>query len=95
MKRRRVEQHADRLWREMLAHGGEQRDSRVVGFGGGSVGGLAGFVGGCFLRGVEVALVPTTLLAQVDASIGGKTAVDLPEAKNSVGLFSSPGAGDR
>jgi len=80
---------AERLWREMLVAGGK-RDSRVVAFGGGSCADLAGFVAGCFLRGVEVVQVPTTLLAQVDAAIGGKTAVDLPGAKNSVGLFHHP-----
>ena len=77
------------LWSRMLAGGG-RRDSRVVAFGGGSVGDLAGFVAGAFLRGVPVVQLPTTLLAQVDAAIGGKTAVDLPEAKNSVGLFHHP-----
>jgi 3-dehydroquinate synthase len=80
---------ADRLWQEMLAGGGK-RDSRLVAFGGGSVGDLGGFVGGCFLRGIEVAQLPTTLLAQVDAAIGGKTAVDLPGGKNTVGLFLHP-----
>ncbi len=82
---------AGRLWERMLAAGGK-RDSRVLAFGGGSVGDLAGFAAGCFLRGVEVAQVPTTLLAQVDAAIGGKTAVDLPAAKNAVGLFHHPAA---
>ncbi len=77
------------LWREMLRAGGK-RDSRVLAFGGGSVGDLAGFVASCFLRGVAVAQLPTTLLAQVDAAIGGKTAIDLPEAKNSVGTFCHP-----
>ena len=80
---------AERLWNEMLAAGGK-RDSRVLAFGGGSVGDLAGFVAGCFLRGVAVAQLPSTLLAQADAAIGGKTAVDLPGAKNSVGLFHHP-----
>lgn len=80
---------ADSLWRAMSAAGGK-RDSRVIAFGGGSVGDLAGFVAGTFLRGVDWLLLPTTLLAQVDASIGGKTAVDLPEAKNAVGLFHHP-----
>lgn len=80
---------AERLWREMLASGGK-RDSRVLAFGGGSCGDLAGFVAGCFLRGVEIVQVPTTLLAQVDAAIGGKTAVDLPGTKNCVGLFHHP-----
>ncbi|HEY2739368.1 MAG TPA: 3-dehydroquinate synthase, partial [Thermoanaerobaculia bacterium] len=75
---------AERLWNEMLAAGGK-RDSRLVAFGGGSVGDLGGFVAGCFLRGIGIAQVPTTLLAQVDASIGGKTAVDLPGGKNTVG----------
>jgi len=80
---------AERLWREMAAAGGK-RDSRLVAFGGGSVGDLGGFVSGCFLRGIEFSQLPTTLLAQADASIGGKTAVDLPEAKNFVGLFHHP-----
>lgn len=82
-------QRAEWLWAEMLAQGGK-RDSRLITFGGGSVGDLGGFVAGCFLRGIEYAQLPTTLLAQVDASIGGKTAVDMPQAKNSVGLFHHP-----
>lgn len=81
--------HAERLWDQMLDSGGK-RDSRVVALGGGSVSDLAGFAAGCFLRGVDLAVVPTTLLAQVDASIGGKTAINLPAAKNSVGLFHHP-----
>lgn len=77
------------LWRELLDKGGK-RDSRVIAFGGGSVGDLAGFVAGAFLRGIEFLQVPTTLLAQVDASVGGKTAIDLPGGKNTVGLFHHP-----
>lgn len=77
------------LWERLLAAGGK-RDSRVVAFGGGSVGDLAGFAAGTFLRGVEVAQVPTTLLAQVDASLGGKTGIDLAGGKNTVGLFHHP-----
>jgi 3-dehydroquinate synthase len=80
---------AERLWEAMLAAGGK-RDSRVIAFGGGSVGDLAGFTAGCFLRGIEFVQIPTTLLAQVDASIGGKTGVDLPGGKNTVGLFHHP-----
>jgi 3-dehydroquinate synthase len=80
---------AEGLWNGMLSAGGK-RDSRVVAFGGGSVGDLAGFAAGCFLRGVEFAQVPTTLLAQVDAAIGGKTGVDLPGGKNTVGVFHHP-----
>jgi 3-dehydroquinate synthase len=82
---------AGRLWR-CLAAGGGKRDSVILAFGGGSVGDLAGFVAGAFLRGVDWVQLPTTLLAQVDAAIGGKTAVDLPEAKNAVGLFHHPRA---
>ena len=82
---------AERLWGKMLTGGGK-RDSRVVAFGGGSVGDLAGFVAGCFLRGVSFLQIPTTLLAQVDAAIGGKTGINLPEGKNSVGLFYHPWA---
>lgn len=82
---------AERLWNEMLGSGGK-RDSQVIALGGGSVGDLAGFTAGCFLRGVEIVQIPTTLLAQVDAAIGGKTGVDLPMGKNTVGLFHHPAA---
>jgi 3-dehydroquinate synthase len=80
---------AEDLWRRLLTAGGK-RDSRILALGGGSIGDLAGFVAGCFLRGVEYAQLPTTLLAQVDAAVGGKTGVNLPAAKNSVGLFHHP-----
>ena len=80
---------AERLWNEMLLGGGK-RDSRLLAFGGGSVGDLGGFAAGCFLRGIGFAQLPTTLLAQVDAAIGGKTAVDLPGGKNTVGVFLHP-----
>ncbi|HSS76980.1 MAG TPA: 3-dehydroquinate synthase [Thermoanaerobaculia bacterium] len=80
---------AERLWNEMLAAGGK-RDSRLLAFGGGCVGDLGGFAAGCFLRGIEFVQLPTTLLAQVDAAIGGKTGVDLAGGKNTVGLFHHP-----
>ena len=80
---------AERLWQEMLVAGGK-RDSRLLTFGGGTVGDLGGFVAGCFLRGIEYVQAPTTLLAQVDAAVGGKTGVDLPGGKNTVGLFHHP-----
>ena len=80
---------AGALWEAMLAAGGK-RDSRLLAFGGGSVGDLAGFAAGCFLRGIPFVQLPTTLLAQVDAAIGGKTGVDLPGGKNTVGLFHHP-----
>jgi 3-dehydroquinate synthase len=82
---------AKQLWAEMLSAGGK-RDSRIIAFGGGTVGDLAGFVAGCFLRGVEYLQVPTTLLAQVDAAVGGKTGLNLPAGKNAVGLFNHPWA---
>jgi 3-dehydroquinate synthase len=80
---------AEVLWTDLLAAGGK-RDSRLLAFGGGSVGDLAGFTAGCFLRGIEFVQLPTTLLAQVDAAVGGKTGVDLPGGKNTVGLFHHP-----
>lgn len=77
------------LWGE-LSRGGAKRDSRLLAFGGGSVSDVTGFVAGTFARGIEWLAWPTTLLAQVDAAIGGKTAIDLAEAKNAVGLFHHP-----
>jgi 3-dehydroquinate synthase len=66
------------------------RSDVVVGVGGGAVTDLAGFVGACWLRGVRTVLVPTTLLGMVDAAVGGKTGVNIPEGKNLVGAFHPP-----
>ena len=69
---------------------GAGRDTAIVALGGGVVGDLAGFVAATFMRGIPVVQIPTTLLAMVDASVGGKTAVDTPAGKNTVGAFHPP-----
>ena len=75
----------------MLAKG-YGRDSAVIALGGGVVGDLAGFVAATFMRGIPVVQVPTSLMAMVDASIGGKTGVDTYLGKNLVGVFHFPAA---
>lgn len=77
---------------EELARRGFGRDSGIIAFGGGVVGDLAGFVAAVFCRGVQYIHVSTTLLAMVDSSIGGKTAVDLTAGKNMAGVFYQPRA---
>jgi len=75
---------------DALAALGATRDAAVYALGGGVVGDLAGFAAACWMRGIDLVQLPTTLLAMVDASVGGKTAVDLPAGKNLVGAFHPP-----
>jgi len=80
---------AERLWNELL-EAQTDRKSLVIAVGGGVIGDLAGFVAATFARGLPFFQVPTTLLAHVDSSVGGKVAVNLPAAKNMVGVFWQP-----
>jgi 3-dehydroquinate synthase len=80
---------AERLYEGCL-DAGLDRGATVFALGGGVVGDLSGFVAATFMRGIAFVPVPTTLLSQVDASVGGKTAIDLPRAKNLVGAFHQP-----
>src|SRR4051812_7722122 len=73
-----------------MARAGVARDDLLVAVGGGVVGDLAGFCAAVYQRGIRVVQVPTTLVAQVDSAFGGKTGVDLPEAKNYVGAYHQP-----
>jgi shikimate kinase/3-dehydroquinate synthase len=82
---------AERVWRELAAEG-MGRDDHLVALGGGVVGDLAGFCAATYQRGVPVVQVPTTIVAQVDSAYGGKTGIDLPEAKNYVGAYHQPAA---
>ena len=77
---------------DALAALGATRDACVLALGGGVVGDLAGFAAACWMRGIDCIQLPTTLLAMVDSSVGGKTAVDLPQGKNLVGAFHAPRA---
>lgn len=82
---------AAKIWDAMLSCGAD-RHTPVLAFGGGVVGDLAGFVAACWMRGVPFIQIPTTLLAQVDASVGGKVAINRPQAKNLIGAFHQPAA---
>jgi 3-dehydroquinate synthase len=85
-----IEQIAD-LWNQMLQFKTD-RSSLVIAIGGGVVGDLAGFAAASFARGLRFLQIPTTLLAMVDSSVGGKTGINLPSAKNMVGAFWQPSA---
>ena len=73
-----------------LAGLGATRDASVIALGGGVIGDLAGFAAACWMRGIDFVQMPTTLLAMVDSSVGGKTGVNLPAGKNLVGAFHQP-----
>ncbi|MBS0471886.1 MAG: 3-dehydroquinate synthase [Proteobacteria bacterium] len=79
----------EQISRELL-RSGVDRSGLIVALGGGVIGDLTGFAAGIMKRGISFAQIPTTLLAQVDSSVGGKTAINTPEGKNLVGLFHQP-----
>ena len=77
---------------DALAALGATRDACIYALGGGVIGDMAGFAAACWMRGIDCVQLPTTLLAMVDSSVGGKTAVDIPQGKNLVGAFHPPRA---
>lgn len=79
-----------RLAYDALLAAGLGRDATIVALGGGVIGDMVGFVAATYLRGVAFVQVPTTLLSMVDASVGGKVAVDMPQGKNLIGAFKTP-----
>lgn len=80
---------AQRIWKSLLKHEAD-RQSVLVNLGGGTISDLGGFAASCYQRGIRFVNVPTTLLAMVDASIGGKNGVDLGGCKNQIGTFAEP-----
>lgn len=80
---------AKRCWHQMMSRGVD-RQAAVIAFGGGVICDLAGFVASCYMRGVDSFYLPTTLLAMVDAALGGKTGVNFSNAKNAIGTFHPP-----
>ncbi len=77
---------------EFLSDNGIDRDSSIIAFGGGVIGDITGFVASSYMRGIKFLQVPTTLLAQVDSSVGGKTGVNIRQGKNLIGAFYQPSA---
>jgi 3-dehydroquinate synthase len=90
-ERHKTLQSVTRIY-EALIRAGADRGSAILALGGGVIGDTAGFAAATFLRGIALAQIPTTLLAQVDSAIGGKVGVNLPLGKNLVGAFSQPAA---
>ena len=80
---------AARVW-QALAELGAQRNATLIALGGGVIGDMGGFAAACWMRGIDFVQLPTTLLAMVDSSVGGKTGVNLPQGKNLVGAFWQP-----
>lgn len=80
---------ATRVW-NALATLGAQRNACLIALGGGVIGDLGGFAAACWMRGIDFIQLPTTLLAMVDSSVGGKTAVNVPQGKNLIGAFWQP-----
>ena len=79
------------IWKEMMDSGAD-RDSLCINLGGGVIGDMGGFCASTFKRGIDFIQVPTTLLSQVDSSIGGKLGIDFADVKNSIGIFKDPKA---
>jgi 3-dehydroquinate synthase len=88
-ERHKTIESATRVW-QALAELGAQRNATLIALGGGVIGDLGGFAAACWMRGIDFVQVPTTLLAMVDSSVGGKTGVNLPQGKNLVGAFWQP-----